>query len=269
MFKDIISIHGVPRSGTTWLGQILNSSDKVRYKYQPLFSYAFKDAINVRSAKEEINEFYKKLYYYEDDFLDQKGQIAKGYSPSFKYKDENPPILMTKMVRYHYLIPQLLKNLENIKFLFIVRNPCSALNSWRNSPNEFPADIDFNSEWRFAQNRNEFKPEEYFGFEKWKEATKIFLEMNERYPNKVLIIKYEDLVKDPLKFIREIFEFCNLEIKEETISFLEQSRTQFHKDPYSVFKGKVDIEKWREQLDNNIAMKIYDELKGSEFEEFL
>ena len=41
-FDRIISIHGVPRSGTSWLGQILDSSPKVRYKFQPLFSYAFK-----------------------------------------------------------------------------------------------------------------------------------------------------------------------------------------------------------------------------------
>src|SRR5699024_908663 len=105
--------------------------------------------------------------------------------------------------------------------------------------------LDFNAEWRFAQNRNEFKPEEYFGFEKWKEATKIFLEMKKRYSNKVYIIKYEDLVKDTISFTKEVFDFCEIKLNEQTISFLEQSKTRIHKDPYSVFKGSVDTDKWK------------------------
>ena len=39
--KHIVGVHGVPRSGTSWLGQILNASKKVNFKFQPLFSYAF------------------------------------------------------------------------------------------------------------------------------------------------------------------------------------------------------------------------------------
>ena len=41
-----IAIHSVPRSGSSWLGQILNSSLKVCFRFQPLFSYAFKDYLN-------------------------------------------------------------------------------------------------------------------------------------------------------------------------------------------------------------------------------
>ena len=36
---------GVPRSGTSWFGELFNSSPRVAYRFQPLFSYAFKDAI--------------------------------------------------------------------------------------------------------------------------------------------------------------------------------------------------------------------------------
>ena len=41
-----IAIHSAPRSGSSWLGQILNSSPKVCFRFQPLFSYAFKDYLN-------------------------------------------------------------------------------------------------------------------------------------------------------------------------------------------------------------------------------
>ncbi len=61
IFKNIISIHGTPRSGTTWLGQIIDSSPNVRYKYQPLFSDSFKDRIFVRTPKKDVLKFYDEL----------------------------------------------------------------------------------------------------------------------------------------------------------------------------------------------------------------
>ena len=41
-----IGLHGVPRSGTSWLGNIFNSSPDLTYKHQPLYSYAFKNYLN-------------------------------------------------------------------------------------------------------------------------------------------------------------------------------------------------------------------------------
>lgn len=49
-----IAIFGVPRSGTSWLGQLFNSSERVAYRYQPLFSYAFKGRLNENSTLDEI-----------------------------------------------------------------------------------------------------------------------------------------------------------------------------------------------------------------------
>ena len=42
MYNKIILITGVARSGTSWIGQIIDSSPEVVYRFQPLFSYAFK-----------------------------------------------------------------------------------------------------------------------------------------------------------------------------------------------------------------------------------
>ena len=46
-----VAIHGVPRSGTSWIGEIINSSPNVLYKFQPLFSYALKDFLTTFSKK--------------------------------------------------------------------------------------------------------------------------------------------------------------------------------------------------------------------------
>ncbi len=55
-----IAVHGVPRSGTSWLSEIFNSSPRVLFKYQPLFSYVLKDFLNPGSSREEIGAFFEK-----------------------------------------------------------------------------------------------------------------------------------------------------------------------------------------------------------------
>ena len=64
-----IAIHSVPRSGSTWLGEILNSSTNVKYCFQPLFSYKFKDYLDERSPKEEIDNFFSMLSDTDDEFI--------------------------------------------------------------------------------------------------------------------------------------------------------------------------------------------------------
>ncbi|WP_054860241.1 sulfotransferase [Gracilibacillus sp. JCM 18860] len=269
-FKQIISIHGVPRSGTTWLGQILDSSPQVKYKYQPLFSYTFKNKINLQSTQTDILNFYQQLYNKSDEFLDQIKQKETGIHPTFKDKTNSPLWLVTKMVRYHYLVPHLLKNIENIKFVFIVRNPCGSLKSWKNAPREFKKDLwDFNEQWEFGQCRNEFRPEEYFGYHKWKEAAKLFLDMKDKYPERVFLLKYEDLVKDPLGKSMELYKFCDLDFSDQTKEFIKDSTNIKQEDVYSVYKGPKDVNDWKNELDESIVNKIYNDLKDTELGIFL
>ncbi len=269
-FKQIISIHGAPRSGTTWLGQILDSSPTVRYKFQPLFSYRFKNRINTLRDEADIKRYYSELYQTSDEFLDQIKQKEKGIHPTFSNKMEKPEYLVTKMVRHHYIVPHLLNSLKNIKFLFIVRHPCGVLKSWKNAPREFDSEKwIFQNEWEFAQSKNCFKPEEYYGYHKWKEITKLFLEMEKLYKEQALIIKYEDLVKKPFETTEEIFNFCDLEISDQTKNFIEKSTQIEQGDAYSVYKGKKDVNDWKVELDTAIVNKVYQDLKDTEFEQFL
>lgn len=269
MFNQIISIHGVPRSGTSWLGQIFNSSQNVRYKFQPLFSYAFKDALHVRSSKEEILNFYKELYNTQDEFLDQTKQIEKGIYPFFEEKELNPKTLVTKMVRYHYLLPTLLSTIDDFKLIAIIRNPLAVLHSWKKAPKELPPHLSFEKEWRYAQNRNLFKPEEYFGFEKWKEATKLFLWAKEKYPDKVYVLKYEDLVSNTMEVTKEMFRFCELKYDGQTNHFINDSKSNMNDNPYSVYKDKSKIKEWEDQLPQAVIDEVFNELTGTEFEPFL
>lgn len=268
-FHRILSIHGTPRSGTTWLGQILNSSPLVRYKFQPFYSYAFRGRIDlINCERDGLLDFFAQLYNCDDAYIDRKEQIKNGISPSFQ-KDEIQTILALKEVRFHFLIPHLLEHLENISFVAVVRHPCGALNSWRKAPREFRPEWDFKDEWTFAQSRNQFRPGEYYGFHRWKEATKLFLEMEAKFPERFLLARYEDLVCEPEREVQRIFDFSRLELTDQTRNFLKESRAVHHEDVYSVYKGKQDVDIWKKELDSHIIEAVSKELKGTEFERFL
>ena len=84
----IVAIHGAPRSGTSWLGQLFNSSENVAYRYQPLFSYAFKQRLTSTSTRREIELFFDDLLFTEDDFVLQRGAASlAGYSLEFEKAD--------------------------------------------------------------------------------------------------------------------------------------------------------------------------------------
>lgn len=269
MYERIIAIVGPPRSGTTWLAQILDSSPITTYRHQPLFSYAFKNRVTKKSDKEEYRQFFADLYESDDTYLYQFERRKTGEYPSFADKETSPPVLVFKMVRYHHLVPDMLKYFESLKCIGIVRHPCGVINSWLSHPNEFPDDANPKKEWRHGECRNKGHPEEYWGFEAWKEVTALYMGLEERYPNQFGIVKYEELVENPIDVTKQLFEFLDLPFTSQTETFLKTSHQRHDRDPYSVYKDKKVKDKWRWQLDEEIQYEILDELRGTKFESFL
>lgn len=265
----VIAIHGPPRSGTSWLAQLFDSSPELVYKYQPLWSRSFRGAIHSRSEKEEMKGFFHELFHYKDDFLDREGLKAKGHYPRFHKEEER--VLCMKHVRFHYLIPRFceLFEKEELQVVGIIRHPCAYLNSWRKAPREFLPEWDFRTEWRYAPRYNLFRPEEYYGFHRWKEVAKLFLVMKEWYPEQFTYIHYEDLVRDPEGRTREIFEWTGIPFKDQTLEFIERSTRESHENEYSVFKGRKDPNEWKEELDPEIVEEVLRDLEGTELACFL
>ncbi len=264
-----IAIHSVPRSGSTWLGNIFNSHAKVIFKYQPLFSYAFKSFISDASNAEEINVFFDAISNTEDDFMDQKDAIAKGIVPNFK-KNNKLTHICYKEVRYHNILENMVALTIDIKFIFLIRNPLAILYSWKNAPKEFRVEQgwNFDDEWQNAPSKNLNLPEEYNGFEKWKEASQLFLDLQKRYPKKVLILEYENLLKETELTVKRAFEFVQLNFNSQTADFLKESKSKNVGDSYSVFKIKAEDVDWK-KLPKYIIDYVHKDLKGTSLEKYL
>lgn len=264
-----IAIHSVPRSGSTWLGEIFNSHPEVIYKYQPLFSYAFKGRLTTSSTQTEIFNFFKEIAITNDDFIDQSEARKNGKMPVFK-KSVTPTTVVYKEVRYHHVIENLLAKDSDLKVIGLIRNPYAVVYSWLNAPKEFRKDLGWNEieEWRYAPKKNLNKPEEFNGFEKWKEVTSLFIRLENKFPSQFKIVYYKDLLNETENTIKELFHFCNLEYTENTKKFIKECQVTEHKDAYSVYKTKINDDEWKDLLNPIIIEEIKKELMNTEFEKY-
>jgi len=268
MYEGIVVIAGVPRSGTSWLGQIVDSSPEVAYRFQPFFSYAFKDAVQIDSLRHEYEEFFKGLYQSDDVFLLQTDKRQDGQYPVFR-ENPSPSCLAFKTCRYQYLIPKMLGLFPNLVLIGIVRHPCGAINSWLKNPSEFPATADQLAEWRFGACKNLGRSEEFFGFYKWKEVAHLYLDLQQKYPDRVLVVHYDKLVENTWPVVNRIFSFAGLQISEQTRSFIAQCQSTHVETSYSVFRNRSVKDKWRTELAHSIRDEILFDLKGTRLEVFL
>jgi hypothetical protein len=235
MIKNI-SIHSVPRSGSTWLGEILNSSPKVKYAFQPLFSYALKGALTPTSNAGQIAVFFDRLLRTEDDFINQTEQRRKGTLATFP---KEPPFTHVgyKEVRYNNIVHNLLHASDTVRPILLIRNPIEVMDSWVGAPREFDPRWNVDAELITGQSKNRGRPEEFFGLEKWIEAAHGFLKLSKAFPDRTLIVEYAQLKADPLHHAQQIFSFCDLEFGPQTQSFIAKSTSAVVHDTYSVFRG--------------------------------
>ncbi len=264
-----IALHSVPRSGSTWLGNILNSHPQMSFKYQPLFSYSFKDYLDTESSNEKIQGFFNHIQVSKDEFINQKEGIDKGIIPLFK-KDAIFTHTCYKEVRYHHILENMLQQSNDIKVVLLIRNPLAVLQSWYQAPKEFRPEQGwiFEEEWLDAPKKNLKKQEEFNGFNKWKEASNLFLKLKKEFPNRVYIITYSDLLNNTIKETQKVFDFISLELVPQTIQFIESSMSLNHKDAYSVYKNKQADDNWK-LLSKNIIDYIANDLKNTILEQFL
>jgi hypothetical protein len=262
LFKRIIHIAGAPRSGTSWLGQIIDSHPYVGFRFQPLFSWAFKGIVGYQSSRDDFLKFFEDIYNSDDSFLLQSQRRNEGIYPIFQNKSKSPEILALKMIRYHFLLPKMLEHFNNIfKVICIIRHPCGAINSWLNTAKEFPAGADPLKEWKAANIRNKDHSEEYWGFDGWCRSTKIFSAISKQYKVNVYILIYEKLVSETTREVKKLFEFLNLDMDKQTKDFLTYCHKNNSNDPYSVFKSKKVKDKWKDELNVQIQNEIIAETK--------
>lgn len=268
MFRLVRLVAGMPRSGTSWLAQILDSSPKVRFRMSPLFSWEFKHALNEESTREDWAHVLQAVYASDNEFMKQAANRKSGEYPTFPNKETLPPILVVKFDRYQNLVERFFELVPDLRGVAIVRHPCGAIHSWLTAPKEFPPESDPLEYWRSgAAKKREYG--DYFGFDDWKWVTRLHARLAAQMPERLRLVRYEALVQDPLPLAREILTFLDIPWSDQTEEFINASRTRHDPGPYSVYKSPSVAHRWRTELQPEIRMAIEDELRGTDLEIFL
>ena len=249
-----LAIFSVPRSGSTWLGEIINSSPDVLYRFQPNFAYSFKLELNENSNSEEINNFFRHLEDCNDDFVNGRLSISSK-TKEYHFRKHNPNKICFKETHFLNVIENLIQN-SDIKVIGLVRSPFAVLNSWLKIPKEFDSKWSIVEEWQVANKKNEKKNTHFFGYNKWKESCFLFLKLRDEFPDKFHLINYQDLLEKTYYTVERLFQFCEISCSIQTQEFLSKSTEHQNPDAYSIFKKKEDDFSWRGVLPAFIEHKI-------------
>ena len=239
-----LPVFGCPRSGTSWLGQIFNSSPHVAYRFQPLFSYEFKDYLGINGVSDQsVDAFAAAILDAKSDFV----------LTDLKFSKSNITHLVWKEVRYHQHIPKLAR-LSNVgPIIYIFRHPLYMLNSWYRAPKEFSPEWNISVEYLDAPSKN-LDHNEFNGVNKWLESTALALDCQ---CDSVILVSYEKLLSDARHVITDLFNEVNLPVDKSVAGFVDESTSRKEADAYSVFRYKGDVEQDSEiVLPEDVVNKI-------------
>lgn len=224
-----VAIFGCPRSGTSWLGQLFNASEAVAYRYQPLFSYEFKNWFGVHGVNAaSLEAFNDALMGATSDFVLQSLRPRKVLPLTH---------LVWKEVRYHQLMPALAALPGLHRSIYIHRPALDVINSWYQAPKEFRAGQDIHAEYLHAPAKNT-DPCEYNGYAKWKESLALALAVKAAHPDKVVLLSYDRLRADPLTQLSALFAEVGLAMTAQVRDFIAASTTRHDDDAYGVFRNR-------------------------------
>lgn len=240
-----IFIFSLPRAGSTLTQRILASHSEISTATEPWillpFLYALrKDGIFAdyghQLAANAIEDFCKELPNGRQDYLKElKGFIQRLYSgvskPGARY-------FLDKTPRYNLIADEIINMFPEGKFIFLWRNPLSVVASIMET-------------WKAGRwNLYAWKKDLLDGLAK-------ITETYEKNRDKVLSVRYEELIDDPETQGKRIFEYLDLPFNPEVFeNFTEVKLKGRMGDPVGVNKYQIisteSLEKWKNTLNTPV-----------------
>lgn len=259
---------GMPRSGTTWLSQIFESSPDFVVRLSPNYSYPLKNQIDIDASRCDWSVHLSAALVTDDPFMTQNWRRETGELKAFPSRSLSAvKRLAVKDTRFHSLYLLAMELFDEAQLIYLVRHPAGALNSWWRSK-EFPADADLDNEWRSGSCRKREGAGEYWGFDDWCSLTELYLNLERQAPERYRLCRYETLVRHPEQVVDKLFAFAGHELQPATREFLWDSQSRHDERTYSVFKDPSVADRWRSELPEAIQEAIRVELAGTPLEGF-
>jgi hypothetical protein len=230
--KKTIIISGRPRSGTTWISEILNRITDYPIISEPLMLTKIPELIDryhlywrtYRNPDLEDLEFYNLIFsilsgfYVKPNFLVEArnlrtlGMFALG-SP-----------LIVKFCRANLFLPYLHKNFPQNRIILIIRNPYSVISSqilrgsWKGVKSFTPHQLEFYTDNpEFILSDPPTDPVEILAVYWCLEHAYLVKNLNRL--EGVYLLKYEDMFRNPQENLPKLMDFLNIRWNDEFLKY--------------------------------------------------
>jgi len=283
-YNDII-IAGHPRSGTSWLRDIVSSAKGVFIYNEPDLQRNKKKSMLSRLRafiiKDEAGQDNSRLLLEGMEQLHSLEYIASGLKSNLSLFWGKVFCRINrigfKTIDSLYRLGWMRKNLNYPKTILVIRNPfgtvCSQLKFIAKSN---PRDkVYIPSELTSAINFEIFSPVQLVALS-WKLGYDTCLKENKDTPNFKVVV-YEELCKDPMNISKDMFKFLELEFTDRTSAFIEKSTNPGYsfiskissKRFYSTTKNPAEsVNKWKKLLTQDQKNEIFNIVKDSELMQY-
>lgn len=280
--KDTILVVGSPRSGTTWLMDILAALPDYTYTFEPLnpiwspgcFEVGFSSRTFIETDKSwpEGEDYLKKIFTGNISDIPIKDSLILSLITGFSIRNTMRQLfgnkLIVKSVNMNRMLPWIAKKFQLRKIFFIIRHPCAVIASqlktglcgYRSSnypyKDIFPTQKNILDE---ASKITEFDNKLHNILKKKIKIEEIlaiswcldnYIPLSYKKPNKWSFIFYEKLVKDGEKEIINIFnEIGEHKIPDEAFYKLKKPSVVVVKKEKKFIKKPIEqLSKWKKTL---------------------
>ncbi|XP_072936277.1 carbohydrate sulfotransferase 4-like [Epargyreus clarus] len=254
------------RSGTTFLGEVLNAMPGNFYHYEPLLKY---EIIQIRGPPhaDEALSIMKKMMKCKYDGMEDYFEYGKGHLHQFshntrlwdhcKYKKELCfdaeftakfcklfPFQSMKVVRVRLrLIQEILQDKElNVKVVLLIRDPRGVMQSRQHRIFCQPAPDCWKPELLCADMISDYVA-----------AGRLL----EEYPNRLMVLRYEELALNPNVTTHKLLKFLGLSVTPSIDEFLHSHTNVEVAGVSSTFRISRDVPfRWKNVLSFNFVEEI-------------
>ncbi|MBI2895478.1 MAG: sulfotransferase [Deltaproteobacteria bacterium] len=267
MQDQLLFVISSPRSGSTLLQRMLGSHSRIfthpePHMLTPLAYLGYHDTVDKApydhiNAAEAIREFVSGLPNGEADYLD----AVRAYTDTMYGRmlaTSGKRMFLDKTPAYALVADFVAKLYPKARYVVLTRHPLAVLSSFANTF--------FEGDYARAHDFNPI-------LERYVPAIAKFIRSR---PAPMIVVRYEDLVRDPGRWLEEMFEFCGLEHEESAIEYGKHDHIKkSFGDPVTVNKHDRPmteaVEKWATELATDpakleLSRRIIDSIDPADLE---
>jgi len=259
--ENTILVAGTGRSGTTWLGDIINYKNEYRIMFEPFASKYVKEC-NHFNYKQYIRPDSKAEYFLKESHKILSGNIKNQWIDRYNRKFFCNHRLV-KEIRANFFLKWIKNNFPSIPIIFIIRHPCAVAHSriklgWETYLEDIldQKDLiqDYLSDYQedFRNIHSNFEKQIYL----W--CIENYVTLKQLKKGDAHFIFYEPLCLNPTKTIQRLFNWLGKEY-DKAIEKVIKTPSSVSRKQSAIVTGDDLIGEWKKNIHKEqivLAMKI-------------